>query len=96
MEVSFSASRNQIAAIRKLKTSKIIVSIELSFLYTVSAGKKVEKVNAKGNWKHQQTKSRYDTKNGEEIAEKLVVATYHQTQVEKSPCEAITNNNGKS
>ena len=34
MEVSFSASRNQIAAIRKLKTSKIIVSIG-ALLYTV-------------------------------------------------------------
>lgn len=37
------------AAKRKPKTSKIIVSIELSFLYTVSAGKKMEKVNAKGD-----------------------------------------------
>ena len=62
----------------------------------MSAGKKVEEMNAKGDWKHQQTKSRYNAKNGEETAEKLVVATYHQTQVKKSPCEAITNNNGKS
>ena len=49
MEVSFSASRNQIAAIRKLKTSKIIVSIKHSFLYIVSVGKKVEEMNAKGD-----------------------------------------------
>lgn len=49
MEVSFSASRNQIAAIRKLKTSKIIVSIEHSFLYIGGAGKKMEEMNAKGN-----------------------------------------------